>query len=135
MCKNNEQKSKYDINSLRHLKARLLCVLGYAAFFRASDLCRKKNLDIKCQDDFVDINIRTYRRGNSVQKVIEKFNSFFFFWSSSMLKGYLRLADNGNDSDECTCRYVRLFISNISYKLSLINISQSYMYTYVRNCF
>lgn len=48
-----------------------------------------------------------------------------------MLKGYLRLADNGNDSDECTCRYVRLFKSNISYKLSLINISQSYMYTYV----
>lgn len=65
------------------MKTRLLCVLGYAAFLRASELhvCSIKSLEIKFHDDYV-IDIRsskqdTYRRGNSVQKGNTKSNALF----------------------------------------------------------
>lgn len=76
-------KLKNDMDNLCYLCIRLICVLGYVGFFRVSELCSIKSLDIKFYDEYVEIKIRSlkidiYRRGNFVY--IVKFNLFFCFY-------------------------------------------------------
>lgn len=72
---------KFDINNLFRFRTKLLCILGYAAFFRASELFRIKSSDIKFYDHYVfdDRSSKQdiYRRGYSVQKVITKSKALF----------------------------------------------------------
>lgn len=120
-------KSKNDMDNLCHLRTRLICVLGYAGFFRASELCSIKSSDIKFHDEYVEIKIRSsktdiYRRGNSVH--IAKSNSPFCPYQC--LKDYLRLADIRTHADEFIFRSVRFFRNSRSYKLSLADKPLSY---------
>lgn len=72
---------KFDINNLFRLRTRLLCVLGYTAFFLANEPFRIKSSDVTFYDHYV-FDVRSskqdiYRRGYSVQKVITKSKALF----------------------------------------------------------
>lgn len=101
---------KFDINNLFRFRTKLLCILGFAAFFRASELFRIKSSDIKfmiTMFSMIGVQSKTYTGEVTLyKKSLQNLRHFFVQFN---VKDDLCLADIESDSDEFICKIRLVF--------------------------